>query len=146
MMSKTTLWGVLLSVVFAMAAGGLHAADEPPKPPPIRGTRGEVEPGRTVEPLFATEDEGTEFRAGGRDPFQQKRDTEPLPLADLTKPPLPPVTRVAPGPVPGLGHSRLRPLEEPVPEGTVDLTGGPGTEGGEEEEGGEEDEWGRRRY
>ena len=114
------------------------------EPPPITGSRGVGPVGPSVTLLFASEDDGAEFRAGGRDPYQPKRDTEPLPLADLTKPPLPPIARVAPGPMPSLGHSRLRPLEEAVPEGTINLTAGPGEEGGAEEEEGEEDEGGRR--
>jgi hypothetical protein len=97
-------------------------------------------------PLFSAEDEVALFRERGRDPFQPNRETEPLPLARLEIPPRPALARVAPGPEPGLGASKMRPLEEPVPPGEIDLqTPAPGEEGeGEEEE--DDDEWGRRRW
>ena len=114
--------------------------------PPGAGTRSagsKVEP--MDPPVFASEDEQSLYREGGRDAFQPNRETEPLPLARLELPPLPDLKRVAPGPVPGLGSSNRRPLEEPVTASPIDLAARSG-EGEEDEEEDEDDEWGRRRW
>ncbi|GEM_PF-3175159 len=99
-----------------------------------------------AEPLlFTSEDELGFFREEARNPFAPKRETEPLPLAELALPPFPGLTRVLPSPRPGLGGAKLKVLEEELPVETIDLT----VKGGEEEEEDleeEEDEWGRRRY
>ncbi|MHC4777492.1 MAG: hypothetical protein ACYTFG_02820 [Planctomycetota bacterium] len=143
-------WTFLAGVALFLLGGYFTATGWMPEkqfqPPTIKQKKGPEEAPPVEATIFASEDDLSEFRPRGRDPFIPKRDTEPLPLAELRKPPMPDLKRVAPGPMPGLGHSRLRPLEETVPKDPIDLTGGPGTEGGEGGEEEEDDEWGNRRY
>lgn len=143
-------WVFLLGLVllgYGVVSGAMGWLEEKPFQPPAasRSAKG-PEKGEFQAPIFPSEDDLCAFAPSGRDPFQKKRETEPLPPAVLARPPLAAANRVAPGPAPGLGNARLRPLEEPLPTGSIDLA----AKGPEEEDEGEgedeDDEWGRRRW
>jgi hypothetical protein len=137
--------GLLALGVYFTVTGWMQ---EKPFQPPAAGLSRDAGAGDAAftPPLFASEDDLCEFQTGGRNPFTPNRETEPLPLATLAVPPLPAPHRVTPGPVPGLGRQKMRPLEEPLPVELVDLTATGAAGEDDEEDEDEYDEWDRRRW
>jgi hypothetical protein len=136
----------LLGVGIFLAATGWMKEKPLPAPQARHKTAALAGAARIPFPVFAAEEEATVLGPSLRNPFRAKTEFEDLPLPDLPAPPLTVLKRVSPGPIPGLGFTNLRALEEAVPEAKIEFKASPAEGEDEGEEGGGDEGGGRRRW